>query len=149
MKPAMPGKPAGFGPIADNCQSAAFWLHDIPAPSKIVDPPAPGFFQCVSRCMRRAFLCGQDAYSGRSYEHRKAWVEERLLELAECFAIGLYAYAITSNHVHVVLQVDPQVARQWSATKSRHAGCGCFQSYGGRDQRRCMSKKGPANPGRS
>jgi REP element-mobilizing transposase RayT len=81
---------------------------------QIVDPAAAGFFHCVSRCVRRAFLCGQDAYSGRSYEHRKAWVEERLLELAECFAIGLYAYAVMSNHVHVVLQVDPQVARQWS-----------------------------------
>jgi REP element-mobilizing transposase RayT len=81
---------------------------------QIVDPATPGFFHCVSRCVRRAFLCGQDAYSGRSYEHRKAWVEERLLELAECFAVGLYAYAVMSNHVHVVLHVDPQAARQWS-----------------------------------
>jgi REP element-mobilizing transposase RayT len=30
-------------------------------------------------------------------------VEERLLALAECFAVGLYAYAVMSNHVHVVL----------------------------------------------
>ena len=81
---------------------------------QIVDPEAGGFFHCVSRCVRRAFLCGQDSYSGRSYGHRKAWVEERLLELAECFAVGLYAYAVMSNHVHVVLHVDPQAARQWS-----------------------------------
>jgi hypothetical protein len=79
-----------------------------------VDPQTPGFFHCVSRCVRRAFLCGQDVYSGRSYEHRKAWVEERLLALAECFAVGLYAYAVTSNHVHIVLHVDPQVANAWS-----------------------------------
>ena len=80
----------------------------------MVDPQTPGFFHCISRCVRRAFLCGEDAYSGRSYEHRKAWVEERLLALAECFAVGLYAYAVMSNHVHVVLHVDPQVAQAWS-----------------------------------
>jgi REP element-mobilizing transposase RayT len=41
-------------------------------------------------------------------------VEERLLALTECFAVGLYAYAVMSNHVHVVLHVDPQVAEAWS-----------------------------------
>ena len=80
----------------------------------IVNPSAPGFFHCISRCVRRAFLCGEDVYSGCSYEHRKAWVEDRLRELAECFAVGLYAYAVMSNHVHVVLHVDPQVAQRWS-----------------------------------
>ena len=80
----------------------------------IVDPETPGFFHCVSRCVRRAFLCGEDIYSGRSYEHRKAWVEERLLALADCFAVGLYAYAVMSNHLHVVLHVDPQTALMWS-----------------------------------
>lgn len=80
----------------------------------IVDPETAGFFHCVSRCVRRAFLCGEDAYSGRSYEHRRAWVEERLLDLAECFAVGVYAYAVMSNHVHVVLHVDPQIAQRWS-----------------------------------
>jgi REP element-mobilizing transposase RayT len=79
-----------------------------------VDPGTPGFFHCISRCVRRAFLCGEDVYSGRSYEHRKAWVEERLLTLAECFAVGLYAYAVMSNHVHIVLHVNPQVAEAWS-----------------------------------
>ena len=80
----------------------------------IVDPQAAGFFHCISRCVRRAFLCGEDAYSGCSYEHRKGWVEERLLALAECFAVGLYAYAVMTNHVHVVLHVDPQIAQAWS-----------------------------------
>ena len=81
---------------------------------QIVGPESSGFFHCVSRCVRRAFLCGEDAYSGRSYEHRKTWVEERLLALADCFAVGLYAYAVMSNHVHVVLYAAPQAANDWS-----------------------------------
>ncbi|MFN3843550.1 MAG: transposase [Rehaibacterium terrae] len=81
----------------------------------IVDPATAGFYHCVSRCVRRAFLCGFDTHSGQSFEHRKAWVEERLLELAECFAVGLYAYAVMSNHLHVVLYADPGVAHAWSA----------------------------------
>jgi hypothetical protein len=85
-----------------------------------VDPQTPGFFHCVSRCVRRAFLCGHDVYSGRSYEHRKTWVEDRLLALAECFAVGLYAYAVMSNHVHVVLHVDPQEASAWSGRDLGH-----------------------------
>ena len=81
---------------------------------QIVDPVEAGFYHCISRCVRRAFLCGADAVSGRSFEHRKAWVEDRLLELATIFAVGVYAYAVMSNHVHVVIYVDPGAALAWS-----------------------------------
>jgi hypothetical protein len=81
----------------------------------IVDPAASGYYHCVSRCVRRAFLCGQDNYSGRCFEHRKGWVEARLLELAGSFAVGVYAYAVMSNHLHVVLYADPGAALSWSA----------------------------------
>ena len=37
------------------------------------------YYHCVSRCVRRAFLCGTDKYSGTSYEHRRAWVEDKVL----------------------------------------------------------------------
>ena len=81
---------------------------------QIVDPSVAGYYHCVSRCVRRAFLCGEDDYTGRCYEHRKAWVEDRLLALAGTFAIGVYAYAVMSNHLHLVLRVDPGTAGAWS-----------------------------------
>jgi hypothetical protein len=84
------------------------------ARSLLVDPDTPGFYHCISRCVRRAWLCGVDPYNGTSYEHRREWVEKRLLELAEIFAVGVYAYAVMSNHVHVVLRIDPTAAATWT-----------------------------------
>jgi REP element-mobilizing transposase RayT len=59
-------------------------------------------------------LCGIDNYSGQSYEHRRGWVEKRLLFLSSVFAIDLCAYAVMSNHVHVVLHVDVKQTQVWS-----------------------------------
>jgi hypothetical protein len=84
------------------------------ARSLLVDPNAPGFYHCISRCVRRAWLCGSDPYDGKSYEHRREWVEGRLLELAGIFAIDVYAYAVMSNHVHVVLRIDPDTSASWT-----------------------------------
>lgn len=34
--------------------------------------------------------------------------------MGEIFAVGIYAYAVMSNHLHVVLAVEPEAAAQWS-----------------------------------
>lgn len=72
------------------------------------------YYHCVSRCVRRAFLCGNDAFTGQSYEHRRAWVEDKMLSLATIFAIDVCAYAVKSNHTHLVLHVNQDEANNWS-----------------------------------
>ena len=72
------------------------------------------YYHCFSRCVRRAFLCGKDRESGKDYNHRKAWVQKRLAELSNIFTIDICAYAIMSNHYHVVLKVNPSLAKALS-----------------------------------
>ena len=75
----------------------------------LVDTP---FYHCISRCVRRAFLCGEDKVTGQSFEHRRAWVEDKLLELTKVFCIDVCAYAVMSNHTHIVLCVDEKKAKR-------------------------------------
>jgi hypothetical protein len=82
--------------------------------SHLVSTSVAGTYHCVSRCVRRAFLCGEDAVSGRCFDHRKAWLEARLIELAGVFSISVLAYAVMSNHVHAVLHCDPALSAGWS-----------------------------------
>jgi REP element-mobilizing transposase RayT len=72
------------------------------------------YYHCVARCVRRAFLCGVDHYTGKDYEHRRQWLEEKLHSTAAAFAIKLCAYAVMSNHYHVVLHVRSDLANGWT-----------------------------------
>ncbi len=64
--------------------------------------------------MRKAWLTGVDKYTGHSYEHRREWDESRLIEFAGAFAIDIAAYAVMSNHLHVVLRIDIESANRWT-----------------------------------
>jgi len=81
--------------------------------SHLVDPDG-GLYQVCSRCVRRAFLCGVDSQTGFNFDHRKQWIEDRLIELSSIFAIDIYSYAIMSNHYHIVLEVRPHEVDRWS-----------------------------------
>ena len=71
----------------------------------VVDREQAGFYHCMSRCVRRAYLCGGE------HEHRRDWIQDRLRELARLFAIDVCGFAVMTNHLHVVLWTDPARAR--------------------------------------
>ncbi|NNC98417.1 MAG: transposase [Gammaproteobacteria bacterium] len=81
---------------------------------QLIDAETTPYYHVMSRCVRRAFLCGIDKLTGRDFSHRRQWVEDKLNELIPIFAIDLAAYAIMSNHYHLVLRVDSDLARSWS-----------------------------------
>ena len=73
-----------------------------------------GVYHVCSRCVRRAFLCGTDHQSDFNFDHRRQWVEDRMLMLSEIFAIEIYGYAVMSNHYHIVLEVRLQDVDKWT-----------------------------------
>ncbi|MEP4889055.1 MAG: transposase [Aliiglaciecola sp.] len=72
------------------------------------------YYHCVSRCVRQSFLCGENRFTKQNYDHRRGWVESRLLFLGSVFAIDIAAFAVMSNHTHVVLFVDKDLAESFS-----------------------------------
>ena len=79
------------------------------ARSCLVNDDTEGTYHCISRIVRRAFLCGWDALTQQDYEHRKVWVSDRLQELAAIFAIDVCGYAVMENHLHVILRNRPDL----------------------------------------
>ncbi len=81
---------------------------------RLVDTQTTPYYHCISRCVRRAFLCGRDRYSGKNFDHRKQWILDKIKQLSSIFAIDVCAYAVMSNHFHLVLHVDVEKAQAWS-----------------------------------
>jgi REP element-mobilizing transposase RayT len=78
------------------------------ARAHLIDPSQTRWYHCVTRCVRRAFLLGDDEFN------RKEWIEDRLEELADCFAIAVGGFSVMDNHLHVLLRLDPDIAAGWS-----------------------------------
>ncbi len=73
-----------------------------------IDLRNPGWVHCVSRCVRRAFLAGD------GFEHRRGWIERRIQFLHGAFACETAAYAVMSNHLHLVVRMAPDQIDAWS-----------------------------------
>jgi REP element-mobilizing transposase RayT len=86
------------------------WRYPMTVPrSELVDLSVTPFYHCISRCVRRAFLCGE----GKS--HRKDWLEKRLEKLSNLFAISVCSYSAMDNHLHVVIRIEGrEQVEEWS-----------------------------------
>ena len=83
--------------------------------SQLVSIDDTPFYNITSRCVRRSFLCGFDKFNGKSYEHRRDWIEQRIRLLSSIFAIEICAYSVMHNHLHLVIKLNPTEATQWNA----------------------------------
>lgn len=72
------------------------------------------YYHITTRCVRRAFLCGQDLHTGQCFEHRRQWIEDRVRLLSSIFSVDVCAYAVMSNHYHMVVKLNPDEPNQWS-----------------------------------
>jgi hypothetical protein len=79
-------------------------------------PVAPdgGIYHVCSRCVRCALLSGRDSATGFDFDHRRQWLEDRILALAQLLAAKLYGHTVMSNHYHVVLDLEPKAVSRWS-----------------------------------
>ena len=75
---------------------------------RLVDVSISRWYHCISRCVRQAFLLGE----GNS--NRREWIENRLEELAQIFAITVGGFSVLNNHLHVLARLDPDADAAWS-----------------------------------
>jgi REP element-mobilizing transposase RayT len=78
------------------------------ARAHLVEPAVTRWYHCLTRCVRHAFLLGDEQ------QDRKHWIEQRLQELAEIFALSVGGFAVLDNHLHLLVRLDPDLAQGWS-----------------------------------
>lgn len=98
--------------------------------SQLVSLDDTPYYHVVSRCVRRTFLCGVDHATGQNYEHRREWIETRILFLSSIFTIDIAAYAVMSNHYHIVVKLVPE---QINALDDKEILCRWCSLYQGPD----------------
>jgi hypothetical protein len=75
---------------------------------QLIDVSVTRWYHCMSRCVRGALLLGGGA------SNRKKWIETRIEELAQIFALGVGGFSVMDNHLHLLLRLDPDAAAGWS-----------------------------------
>lgn len=87
------------------------------ARAEVFAPDEIAIVHVMNRVVRRCLLFGDDPYSGRNYDHRRGWIEQRLSQLAAQFGIDLLSFAILSNHFHLLLRSRPDIVAGWDDTE--------------------------------
>ncbi|WP_041416350.1 transposase [Shewanella halifaxensis] len=80
----------------------------------LIDAETTPFYHIINRCVRRAYLCGEDKVTGKSFEHRRGWIVDKIKALSNIFCIDICAYAVMNNHYHLVLKIDIDKAKPLS-----------------------------------
>jgi putative transposase len=62
------------------------------ARAQLVDVSLARWYHCVTRCVRRAFLLGEGD------QNRKEWLQNRIEELADVFAVAVGGFSVLDNH---------------------------------------------------
>jgi hypothetical protein len=78
------------------------------ARKELVDVSVTPWYHCITRCVRRALLLGEGLFD------RRQWVEDRIEELAQIFAVGVGGFSVMDNHLHLLVRLDQKVAGDWS-----------------------------------
>ena len=78
------------------------------ARGQLIDVSVTRWYHCMSRCVRGALLLCEGP------SDRKEWIENRIEELAQIFALGVGGFSVMDNHLHLLLRLEPEVAAGWS-----------------------------------
>ena len=78
----------------------------------LVDTSVSRWYHCISRCCRKAHLL-----SGENGFQRKEWIDQRLKELNEIFAISVGGFSTMDSHLHLLLRIDCEEAENGSRIK--------------------------------
>jgi REP element-mobilizing transposase RayT len=62
------------------------------ARAHLVNPSVTRWYHCITRCVRRAFVLGDENFD------RKEWIDRRLQELSEIFAVSVGGFSVLDNH---------------------------------------------------
>jgi len=90
---------------------------------KFLDLDSTNYYHCITRCVRRSYLCGIDPATEKDYNYRKLIIKSLIKLLTSAFSIEICSYAVMCNHIHLVLYVNKsqaeslgkeEVLRRWS-----------------------------------
>ena len=98
----------------------------------LIDPSEVGIYHCINRCVRRSFLCGSDPVSGKNYEHRRQWMQDRIQFLAGQFGLDVLGFAVKLGATHYPDAAQlPYCKCVWRPALQFVHACGANEIVGG------------------